>query len=137
MFEAHGPRESFPAAAMRSGVELWYSPSSMPEPKPERRTQKRLSLALPVTIKSEQGTVEASGCTRDLSSSGIFLYSDARFSEGSALEMVLILPKEMTGGEKRWVCCRASVVRVEASGEQRCGVAARILSMEILPEISG
>jgi len=28
-------------------------------------------------------------------------------------------------------------VRVEASGEQRCGVAARILSMEILPEISG
>src|SRR6266567_3312865 len=108
---------------------MWYSPSSMAEPKSERRTQKRLSLALPVTIKSEQGTIEASGCTRDLSSSGIFLYSDAHFSEGSALEM--------TGGEKRWVCCRASVVRVEASGEQRCGVAARILSMEILPEISG
>jgi len=107
----------------------------MPEPKPERRTQKRLSLALPVTIKSEQGTIEASGCTRDLSSSGIFLYSDAHFSEGSALEMVLILPKEMTGGEKQWVCCRASVVRVEP--EHRRGVAARILSMEILPEISG
>src|SRR5213080_809324 len=122
---------------MRSGVELWYSPSSMPESKHERRTQKRLSLALPVTIKSEQGTVEASGCTRDLSSSGSFLYSDARVSEGSALEMVRILPKEMTGGEKRGVGCCASVVRLKASGEQRCGVAARILSMEILPEISG
>jgi c-di-GMP-binding flagellar brake protein YcgR len=126
-----------PRAAMHSVAELWYSPSSMPESKPDRRTQKRLSLALPVTIKSEQGTIEASGCTRDLSSSGIFLYSDAHFSEGSALEMILILPKEMTGGEKRWVCCRASVVRVEASGEQRCGVAARILNMEALPEISG
>ena len=109
----------------------------MPESNPDRRTQKRLSLALPVTIKSEQGTIQASGCTRDLSSSGIFLYSDSHFSEGSALEMVLILPKEMTGGEKRWVCCRGSVVRVETSGQQRRGVAARILSMEILPEISG
>src|SRR5437763_15080707 len=109
----------------------------MTEPKSERRTQKRLSLALPVTIKSEQGTIEASGCTRDLSSSGIFLYSDAHFSEGSALEMVLILPKEMTGGEKRWVCCRASVVRGEASGEQRGGEAARMLSMEVLPDTSG
>src|SRR5437879_13093480 len=114
---------------------MWYSPSSMPESKHERRTQKRLSLALPVTIKSEQGTVEDSGCTRDLSSSGIFLYSDAHFSEESALEMVLILPKEMTGGEKRWVYCRASVVRVEASGEQRCGVGAGMLGMEIIHEV--
>src|SRR5207245_9540078 len=115
---------------------MWYSPSSMAEPKSERRTQKRLSLALPVTIKSEQGTVEASGCTCDLSSSGIFLYSDAHFSDGSALEMVLLLPKEMTGGEKRWVCWRASVVGVGASGEQRCGVAARILRMEMLPAMT-
>jgi hypothetical protein len=109
----------------------------MPEPKPERRTQKRQSLSLPVTIKSEQGTIEASGCTRDLSSSGIFLYTDSRFGEGSELEIVMILPKEMTGGEKRWVCCRASVVRVEQNGEQRWGVAASIQTMEVVPEIAG
>src|SRR5947207_13781343 len=102
---------------------MWYSPSSMAEPKSERRTQKRLSLALPVTIKSEQGTIEASGCTRDLSSSGIFLYSDAHFSEGSALEMVLILAKETTGGEKRWVACRASGWWGGARGQDGCGEA--------------
>jgi c-di-GMP-binding flagellar brake protein YcgR len=109
----------------------------MPEPKPERRKQKRLSVTVPITIKSERGAVQTNGYARDLSSGGIFLYCDSRFSEGSELEMVLILPQQMTGGEKQWVCCRCSVVRVEEAGERRCGVAARILSMEILPEIGG
>lgn len=107
----------------------------MPEPKPERRKQKRLSVTVPITIKSERDAVQTSGYARDLSSGGIFLYCDSRFSEGSELEIVLILPKEMTGGEKQWVCCRCSVVRVEEAGERRCGVAARILNMDILPEI--
>jgi c-di-GMP-binding flagellar brake protein YcgR len=109
----------------------------MPEPKPERRKQKRLSVTVPITIKSEQGALQTTGCTRDLSGGGIFLYSDSRFSEGSELEIVMILPKEMTGGEKRWVCCRGPVVRVEENDEGRFGVAASILSMEILPEIGG
>jgi c-di-GMP-binding flagellar brake protein YcgR len=107
----------------------------MPEPKPERRKQKRLNVTVPITIKSERDAVQTSGYARDLSSGGIFLYCDSRFSEGSELEIVLILPKEMTGGEKQWVCCRCSVVRVEEAGERRCGVAARILNMDILPEI--
>jgi len=52
--------------------------------------------------------------------------------------MILILPSELTSGEKRWVCCRASVVRVEDSEEGGdFGVAARIRSMEVLPEILG
>jgi len=109
----------------------------MPEPKPERRKQKRLSVTVPITIKSERDAVQTSGYARDLSSGGIFLYCDSHFSEGSELEIVLILPKEMTGGQKQWVCCLCSVVRVEEAGEQRCGVAARILNMDILPEIGG
>ena len=113
------------------------SPIQMTETSPERRNQKRLSVSVPITIKSEHGSVQTRGYTRDLSSVGIFLYSDSRFIEGSELEIVMILPKEMTGGERRWVCCRGLVVRTEETDGQRCGIAASIESMEILPEIGG
>jgi hypothetical protein len=52
------------------------------------------------------------------------------------LELVLVLPAELTFGERRWVCCQASVVRVENSaGVGNFGVAARIDRFEVLPEI--
>jgi hypothetical protein len=52
--------------------------------------------------------------------------------------MVLMLPAQLTDGEKRWVCCQASVLRVEPGGEDgRFGVAASIRSIATLPEIQG
>jgi len=56
---------------------------------------------------------EHAAVTRDLSMGGIFLYTQQRISEGSKLEIVLILPAELGFGEKQWACCQASVVRVE------------------------
>jgi hypothetical protein len=110
----------------------------MPHARPERRSQHRLPARVSVSIQSRQGKVQASGYTRDLSKSGVFLYTDSQIGVGSELEMVLILPPELTSGEKRWVCCRASVVRVEDSEEGGdFGVAARIRSIEILPELLG
>jgi hypothetical protein len=112
----------------------------MTEPKPERRTRRRIPVRVPVSISSPQGSVQTSGYTRDLSMSGIFLYTDSQIQQGSELEMVLILPPELTQGEKRWVCCQAAVVRVERGKSPEkggFGVAASIQSMEILPEIVG
>ncbi len=108
----------------------------MTDLKPERRSGQRVAARVPVSIKAGKGTTEATGFTRDLNAGGIFLYTDSRIVAGSELEMVLILPPEITHGEKQWVCCRASVVRVE-DGESGgdFGVAASIRSMEILPEI--
>ena len=106
----------------------------MTDAKCERRSSPRLAASLPVSIKA--GDVDATGHTRDLNRSGIFLYTDACIREGSELEMVLILPPELTRGEKQWVCCRASVVRVEDRQEGgEFGFAASIRSLEILPEI--
>jgi hypothetical protein len=110
----------------------------MPPPKAERRSRNRIPVRLPVTVKSKEGKVQTTGYTRDLSTSGIFLYTDSHISEGTDLEMVLILPPELTNGEKRWVCCQASVVRVENTGEGgNFGLAANIRNIEILPEIPG
>jgi c-di-GMP-binding flagellar brake protein YcgR len=109
----------------------------MTVPKDDRRSRQRIPASVPVTIKAPQGNLQLSGHTRDLSTSGIFLYTTSQISAGSELEMVLILPPELTQGEKRWVCCQASVVRVEDKKDGNFGVAAKIRNMDILPEILG
>jgi hypothetical protein len=55
--------------------------------------------------------------------------------EGANVELVLILPPELTSGEKCWVCCHARVLRVEQGAGTNFGVAAEIQRMDILPEI--
>jgi hypothetical protein len=111
--------------------------ASMPEPKSERRSNQRIPVRVGVSLRSPQSE-PATGYTRDLSTSGIFLYANAEILVGNKMEMVLMLPTQLTGGEKRWVCCQAEVIRVEAGGEDgRLGVAASIRSMATLPEIGG
>jgi hypothetical protein len=109
----------------------------MPDSKPERRSRQRLPVRLGVSIRSSQGQ-STTGHTRDLSAGGIFLYVDSEILVGSNLEMVLMLPPQLTSGEKQWVCCQASVVRVEPGAEGGgFGVAAIIRSIANLPEILG
>src|SRR5882724_6618655 len=84
---------------------LWYAPLQMVDSKRERRSGQRLPARVPVSIKAQGGNLEASGFTRDLNTGGIFLYTDSRIVEGSELEVVLILPPELTHGAKQWVCC--------------------------------
>jgi len=109
----------------------------MPDSKSERRSGQRIPVRLGVSIRSSQNQ-PATAYTRDFNTSGIFLYSDSEIQVGSDLEMVLMLPAQLTDGEKRWVCCQASVIRVEPGGEGgRFGVAASIRSIAALPEISG
>ena len=108
----------------------------MPNAKQERRLKQRHAARVPVSIKAQAGAAESSGLTRDLNTSGIFIYTDSRISEGSELEMVLMLPPEITHGEKQWVCCQGSVVRVENGQEGgEIGFAASIRNIEVLPEI--
>lgn len=111
-------------------------------PKPEtanaeRRSRKRIAAKLPVTVRSASGSSEAQAQTRDISSNGVFLYTDAKMAEGADVELVLILPPELTSGEKCWVCCHARVLRIESGRDRRLGVAAEIRRMDVIPEISG
>src|ERR1700690_2994200 len=109
----------------------------MPDPKSERRSRQPMPLRLGFSIRSSQSQ-PATGYTRDLSTGGIFLYADSEILVGSELEMVLMLPPELPSGEKQWVCCHASVVRVEPGAEVGSyGVAASIRSIATLPEILG
>ncbi len=90
---------------------------------------------MPVRVRNAGGDRELAAETRDVSTNGVFLYTKSRMAEGSDLELVLILPPELTSGEKCWVCCHARVLRVESGTGTDFGVAAEILRMDMLPEI--
>jgi hypothetical protein len=105
------------------------------QPNSERRSSDRLKAQVPVTINQKEAG-KLTGQSRDLSMGGIFLYTDHAFEKGSELELVLVLPAELTGGQKQWVCCRGSVVRVEAGANGGFGVAARLDGMSAMPELS-
>jgi hypothetical protein len=114
---------------------LCYAASPMTSGKPEKRSVRRVPVQAQVSIRSGQSEA-STGLTRDLSRNGVFFYTESRIREGSDLELVVMLPPELTNGEKQWVCCQASVVRVEETpGAGRIGVAADIRNIASLPEI--
>jgi hypothetical protein len=101
----------------------------------DRRLRERLVTRLPVSVRQPLGSGQVKAHTRDVTTNGIFLYSDTRLEKASEVELVLMLPPELTAGEKCWVCCHAQVVRVEDGAGREFGIAAEIQRMEILPEI--
>ena len=105
----------------------------MLDSKTDKRARSRISVNVPAKVRSKEMDAEVAAVTRDLSMGGVFLYTDRKITEGSKLEIVLILPAELGLGDKQWACCQASVVRVE-DGEQ-FGVAATIDRLDMLPEI--
>ena len=90
---------------------------------------------MPVKVRHPDGC-ERPALTRDLSSTGIFLYSDSGLEAGSKLELVIMLPPGLGMGPGGWTLCQASVVRVEEGTDKGVGVAATLDRIELLPELS-
>jgi hypothetical protein len=78
----------------------------------ERRAGQRFPFLLPVFVRDLSSGVEARGFTQDISSRGVFFFTDAAFAEGSAIELTLNMPSEITLGDNMRVRCRGSVLRV-------------------------
>jgi len=100
----------------------------------ERRSGTRVAARIATRVRTARGA-DHTAQTRDVSANGVFLYTKSRMEKGAEVELVLILPPEVTTGEKCWVCCQATIVRVEEEGRE-FGVAAQIRRMDILPEVT-
>jgi hypothetical protein len=100
----------------------------------DRRSRPRLPIHVPVKVRHRGH--EQAGLTRDLSSSGIFLYSESEIKPGSKLELVVMLPPSLGLGPGGWTLCQASVVRMEESDGKGMGIAATLDRIELLPELS-
>jgi hypothetical protein len=101
----------------------------------ERRTTRRFSMALPVSVRPEgkQSSTEFPAETRDVSFRGLYFFADRDFEVGSQIEFVLTLPKEITLATDVHIRCSGSVVRTEEKSG-RTGIAAKIERYEFLPK---
>lgn len=103
---------------------------------PERRRHARTPVQLPVKVRTQSpDSADHSGLTRDLTSSGIFLYTNSHLEAGAKLELVLMLPPNLGLGPGGWTMCDATVVRIEHSDGKGIGVAATLDRIERLPEL--
>ncbi len=96
----------------------------------ERRTQQRFTIKAPAKILI--GSSEVPCYTRNLSKDGFFLECTGGAACGSEIEILLLMPAELGGGEEMWVRCHAEVKRVEYS--ESCdgfGIAGAIVKTEL------
>jgi c-di-GMP-binding flagellar brake protein YcgR len=103
----------------------------------DRRLARRYDLTLPVSIRfsAEKLVVRQDGKTRDISTKGLYFVVERDLEAGSALDLTLTLPSEITHGSNVFVRAQGKVVRVERrleDGEQRMGVAAVIERYDIV-----
>jgi PilZ domain-containing protein len=78
----------------------------------ERRIGQRFGFNLPVSLCNVATAAEGLGFTQDLSSRGVFLFTDMALTEGVEIELTLKMPSEITLGENMRVRCRGRVLRV-------------------------
>jgi hypothetical protein len=115
----------------------------------ERRVGQRFPYLLPLSLRLTATSISGVGFSQDLSSRGVFFFTDAPLTEGSEIEVTLRMPSEITLGESMPVRCRGRILRVvrpaatstldlsgAACAETKIGVAVRIECYEYLPESS-
>jgi hypothetical protein len=106
----------------------------MAQPQPEKRSTRRFSLELPISVKFvNNGRRESTGHTRDVSSHGVFMYLETEINEGAPIEFVMTLPTEVTLAEPVRVRCTGKVLRVTRA-EQEQGVAVAIDNYDFVSE---
>jgi len=110
----------------------------------ERRAGQRFSYLLPVSLCQPAASVQGVGFTQDVSSRGVFLFTDASISEGDEIELTLRMPSEITLGDSMPVRCRGRILRLvrpvapfQDAGnraETKVGVAVRLEGYEYLSD---
>ncbi|MBS1849985.1 MAG: PilZ domain-containing protein [Acidobacteria bacterium] len=101
----------------------------------ERRGAQRFDFYRPVSLRQPAHGLEGFGLTHDMSASGLLFYTDFHLAEGDALEMVFVMPSEITLGENMRVRARGKVVRCSPPClGSKSEVAVRLEGYEFLPE---
>ena len=98
----------------------------------ERRRAPRYAVYLPVRAPTA-GTGEMLGVTRDVSSGGLYFYTELEgWQTGSRIDFVLQFPQQISG-HAATTRCRGTVVRAEGPENAR-GIAVRIDRISFLDD---
>jgi PilZ domain len=99
----------------------------------ERREARRFTMSLPLRVlDGPRSGREIETETRDVSYRGLYFISESEFEAGKAINFVITLPENVTGGDVK-IRCQGEVVRVEPGVNGRLGVAAKIEHYEFVP----
>lgn len=100
----------------------------------DRRRSKRVSVQQAATITLGNGGGVATAVSDNVSSGGLLFYCDRFISPGSEVNLVVVLPLELTQGVAVQVFCSGKVRRVEKElREGKFGIAIEFLTVQALP----
>lgn len=99
----------------------------------DRREARRFTMTLPLRVLPRaRHDSEVRTSTRDVSYRGLYFLTETNFESGNAIEFVITLPQDITGGDVK-IRCQGEIVRVEPTSDGRMGVAAKIAHYEFIP----
>jgi len=102
----------------------------------ERRSGQRFQRYLPLLVHVDGR--EMHGYAQDVSTRGLFLYTEVPVRPGTVVELTFTMPAEVTLAESMPVRARGRVLRT-ASGlaSPGCGMAVQLDSCQYLPSLHG
>jgi len=129
--ESPPPDAFFPSPASYLALECFLM-THAEQNRIERRSSQRFSYQVPVLLRVPSDGRSGTGCTQDLSSRGALVWTALQLQEGTPVEMVLVMPSEITLAEDMNVCCRGHVTRLECAEGAKSAVAVRIDGYDFL-----
>ena len=101
----------------------------------ERRRAERFNFEVPLTVRWTEGSEqrEAHTVTQDMSSGGVYFFLPAGIPEGTAVEVEMTMPTQITLGAPTRVRCQGRIHRCELKAGDIAGMAMAIEKYEFLP----
>jgi hypothetical protein len=102
----------------------------------ERRRAERFSVEIPLTIRWMNGTEQrrAHTFTQDVSSGGVYFFLPDAITAGTAVEIEMTLPTQITLGAPVRVCCQGRIQRCVLKPGDSAGIAAILEKYEFLSD---
>jgi|HubBroStandDraft_6_1064221.scaffolds.fasta_scaffold17909_5 hypothetical protein len=100
----------------------------------ERRRSQRFNFGMPVTVHWTVGTErrEAQAVTQDVSSGGVYFLLPQAIPDGTAVEIEMTLPAEITNGTPVKIRCQGRIQRCVLTPGESSGMATMIEKYEFL-----
>jgi len=100
----------------------------------ERRRAERFKFEVPLTVRWTEGSERGKARTmsQDLNSSGVYFFLSAEIPEGTAVEIEMTLPTEITLGAPVSVRCQGHIQRCIMKPGESAGMAAAIEKYEVI-----
>jgi hypothetical protein len=100
----------------------------------EHRRAERFNLELPLTVRWTEGSEqrEAHTVTQDMSSGGMYFYLPEGIPEGTAVEVEMTMPTQITLGAPMRVRYKGHIRRCELKASDTAGMATAIEKYEFL-----